>query len=67
MPDARRAIDAAAAALRSARAVGDTEGGSLRLACAQSLTVAVLAPVIRRWHRRHPEVTITLREARWLV
>jgi DNA-binding transcriptional LysR family regulator len=33
------------------------------LACAQSLTVAVLAPVIRLWHRRHPDVSITLREA----
>jgi len=35
----------------------------LRLACAQSLTVSVLAPVIRQWHRRYPEVAITLREA----
>jgi DNA-binding transcriptional LysR family regulator len=61
--DARRAIDAAASAMRSARAVGEAAGGSLRLACAQSLTVAVLAPVIRMWHRRHPDVAITLREA----
>ena len=61
--DARRAIDAAASAMRSARAVGEAAGGSLRLACAQSLTVAVLAPVIRMWHRRHPHVAITLREA----
>lgn len=61
--DARRAIDAAALAMRSARAVGEAAGGSLRLACAQSLTVAVLAPVIRMWHRRHPDVVITLREA----
>jgi DNA-binding transcriptional LysR family regulator len=60
---ARRAIDAAASAMRSARAVGEAPGGSLRLACAQSLTVAVLAPVIRMWHRLHPDVAITLREA----
>jgi DNA-binding transcriptional LysR family regulator len=33
------------------------------LTCAQSLTVPVLAPVIREWRRRHPEVTITLRES----
>jgi DNA-binding transcriptional LysR family regulator len=32
------------------------------LGCAQSL-VSVLAPVIREWHRRHPEVAITLRES----
>ena len=61
--DARRAIDAAASAVRSARAVGEAAGGSLRLACAQSLTVSVLAPVIRMWHRRHPDVAITLRES----
>ncbi|MGN9784608.1 LysR family transcriptional regulator [Nonomuraea sp. ZG12] len=60
--DARRAIEAAASAVRSARAAGEASGGSLRLACAQSL-VSVLAPVIREWHRRHPEVAITLRES----
>lgn len=60
--DARRAIEAAASAVRSARAVGEAAGGSLRLACAQSL-VSVLAPVIREWHHRHPEVAITLRES----
>lgn len=32
------------------------------MGCAQSL-VSVLAPVIREWHRRHPEVAITLRES----
>ena len=60
--DARRAVDAAAAAVRAARAVGEGAGGSLRLACAQSL-VSVLAPVLHDWHRRHPEVAITLRES----
>ncbi|MEV6791660.1 LysR family transcriptional regulator [Streptomyces sp. NPDC051320] len=60
--DARRAIDAAASAVRSARAAGEATGGSLRLACAQSL-ISVLAPVIREWRHRHPEVTITLRES----
>jgi DNA-binding transcriptional LysR family regulator len=60
--DARRAIEAAASAVRSARAVGEATGGSLRLACAQSL-VSVLAPVMREWHQRHPEVAITLRES----
>jgi DNA-binding transcriptional LysR family regulator len=61
--DARQAVDAAASAVRSARAVSEAAGGSLRLACAQSLTVPMLAPVIRLWHRRHPDVAITLREA----
>ena len=61
--DARRAVDAAASAVRLARAAGDATGGSLRLACAQSLTVSVLAPVIREWHRRRPKVSISLRES----
>jgi DNA-binding transcriptional LysR family regulator len=61
--DARRAIEAAASAVRSARAAGQAAGGVLRLVCAQSLTVALLAPVVRRWHRRRPDVAITLRES----
>ncbi|WP_194163822.1 LysR family transcriptional regulator [Mycolicibacterium sp. P1-5] len=61
--DARRAIDAAASAMRSARAVGEFAGGTLRVGCAQSLMVGMLAPVIRLWHRRHRDVTITVREA----
>ncbi|MFI5930477.1 LysR family transcriptional regulator [Micromonospora sp. NPDC051543] len=61
--DARRAIDAAASAVRSSRARGEAKGGSLRLVCAQSLTVPLLAPVIRAWHRHHPQVAIDLREA----
>ncbi|MEU8658933.1 LysR family transcriptional regulator [Actinoplanes philippinensis] len=63
LAEARRAIDAAASAVRSARATGEAEGGSLRLACAQSLTVPLLAPVIRAWHRHHPRVAISIREA----
>ena len=60
--DARRAIEAAAAAVRAARAAGEAAGGTLRLACAQSL-VSVLAPVILEWHQRHREVAISLRES----
>jgi DNA-binding transcriptional LysR family regulator len=48
---------------RRARRAGEAAGGSLRLACAQSLTVPLLAPVIRKWHRRHPDVAISLRES----
>ncbi|MGB3373994.1 MAG: LysR family transcriptional regulator substrate-binding protein, partial [Microbacterium sp.] len=61
--EARRAIESAAASVRSARAVGDATGGVLRLACVQSLSVAMLAPVIRDWRGEHPEVTISLRES----
>lgn len=61
--DARRAVTAAADAVRSARAAGEAAGGTLRLACAQSLCVPLVAPVIRGWHRSHPEVMVTLRES----
>ena len=61
--DARRAVAAASAAVRAARAAGEAAGGTLRLACAQSLCVPLVAPVIRGWHRTRPEVTITLRES----
>jgi DNA-binding transcriptional LysR family regulator len=61
--DARRAIEAADAAVRSARAAGQAAGGVLRVVCAQSLTVPLLAAVVRQWHRRRPEVAITLRES----
>ncbi|WP_290063172.1 LysR family transcriptional regulator substrate-binding protein, partial [Amycolatopsis solani] len=36
--------------------------GSLRVACAESMTAGLLAPVLRAWHRHRPEVLITLTE-----
>lgn len=60
--DARRAIESAASAMRSARATGKAGGGSLRVAIAQSL-ITVLAPVLGKWHREHREVVITVRES----
>jgi DNA-binding transcriptional LysR family regulator len=63
LPHARRALEAAASAVRSARAVGDGTGGSLRVACAQSLTVPLVAPVLRDWHRRRPHIVVSLRES----
>ena len=60
---ARRATEASAAAVSAARAVGDGTSGALRLACAQSLTVPLVAPVIRDWHRKRPDVRISLRES----
>lgn len=39
-----------------------SRGGLLRIACAQSLTVPLLAPVLRDWRRHHPNVAITLHE-----
>jgi DNA-binding transcriptional LysR family regulator len=63
LPHARRTLEAAATAVHSARAVGDGTGGSLRVACAQSLTVPLVAPVLRDWHRRRSHIVISLRES----
>lgn len=61
--DARRAVDAAASSVRSAREAGNSPGGIVRLGSVESLTVALLAPVVGRWHVQFPEVAITLRES----
>lgn len=60
--EARRAIEAAASALRSARAVGAGSGGALRLVTAQSL-ISMLAPVLGAWHQERPEVSLSVRES----
>ncbi|SEP52265.1 LysR family transcriptional regulator [Amycolatopsis saalfeldensis] len=61
--EARRAVDAASDAIRLARAVGQGVGGTVRVECAQSLTVGLLAPVLADWHRDRPDITISFRES----
>ncbi|MHA3701037.1 LysR family transcriptional regulator [Jatrophihabitans sp. YIM 134969] len=63
LPPARHALESAAAAVRSARSVGEGATGRLRVACAQSLTVPLIAPVVRQWHRRRAGVDVVLRES----
>ncbi|QYN36517.1 LysR family transcriptional regulator [Pseudonocardia sp. DSM 110487] len=63
LPEARRAVAAAGDAIRLARAVGQGVGGIVRVVCAQSLTVALLAPVLARWNLDRPDVVISLRES----
>jgi DNA-binding transcriptional LysR family regulator len=63
LPEARRALAAADDAIRLARAVGQSVGGTIRVVCAQSLTVALLAPVLARWDLDRPDVTISLSES----
>ncbi|QIG41689.1 LysR family transcriptional regulator [Nocardioides anomalus] len=59
---ARTAVEAASSSVRAARAVDEGTAGTVRLAVAQSLTVALAAPTIRDWHRRRPDVSVALRE-----
>lgn len=63
LPEARRAVAAADDAMGLARAVGRGVEGTVRVVVAQSLTVALLAPVLARWNLARPGVTISLRES----
>ncbi|OZM77034.1 LysR family transcriptional regulator [Pseudonocardia sp. MH-G8] len=63
LPEARRALAAAADAIRLARAVGQGVEGVVRVVCAQSLTVALLAPVLARWNVERPDVVVSLLES----
>lgn len=62
VPHARSAVDAERAFAARARRVAELETGELRICCAQSVTTGLLPPVLRRWSRRRPDVTITLQE-----
>ncbi|EME63362.1 LysR family transcriptional regulator [Amycolatopsis decaplanina] len=60
--DARAALDAADRVVTVGRAVASGSEGMLRVACAESMTVGLLAPVLREWRRRRPGVRIALSE-----
>ncbi|WP_037305242.1 LysR family transcriptional regulator [Amycolatopsis orientalis] len=60
--DARAALAAADRVVATGRAVADGSDGLLRVACAESMTVALLAPVLRVWRRRRPALGIALTE-----
>lgn len=62
LPQARAALAAAESARRAARAVVDVDGGEVHLACAQSVTIGVLPPLLARWRRDHPLVAVRLEE-----
>lgn len=62
LPEAQLALVAAARARRIARAVTGLDAGSVRLACAPSLTIGLLPTVLRRWQRLHPQIEIELEE-----
>jgi DNA-binding transcriptional LysR family regulator len=61
--DARAALAATDRVVAAGRAVAAGSAGQLRIGCAESLTASLLAPVLRQWRRRHPDVRIALAEA----
>ena len=60
--EARIALAAARAMVTSARGAAAGTSGRIRIACAETMTGWLLAPVLRSWHRRFPEVELDLNE-----
>ncbi|MET7979156.1 LysR family transcriptional regulator [Streptomyces mirabilis] len=60
--EARAALRAAGRAVQAGRDVGAGRAGRLRLACAETMTVWLLLPVLRRWRTRRPDVQLDLME-----
>ncbi|MTE13587.1 LysR family transcriptional regulator [Nocardia aurantiaca] len=61
--DARTALAAAQRVVTTGRATARGAGGHLSVACAESMTAGLLAPVLRTWLRRNPLVGLGLTEA----
>ncbi|MFD8990559.1 LysR family transcriptional regulator [Streptomyces goshikiensis] len=62
LPHARAALADAERAGTAARRAAGLAGGEIQLATVYSITLGVLPPVLRMWHRRHPEVRVRLLE-----
>jgi DNA-binding transcriptional LysR family regulator len=60
--EAKMAIGAAAHAIRMGRRAGRGVAGRLRISCAETMSAWLLAPVIRQWRSRRPDVRIDLWE-----
>jgi DNA-binding transcriptional LysR family regulator len=60
--EARIALAAASKVVTSARGAAAGTSGRIRIACAETMTGWLLAPVLRSWHRRFPEVELDLNE-----
>jgi DNA-binding transcriptional LysR family regulator len=60
--EARIALRAADRAVQIGRHVGAGGAGRVRIGCAETMTVWLLAPVLRHWHSRWPDVHFDLNE-----
>jgi DNA-binding transcriptional LysR family regulator len=60
--EARSALAAADRAVMAGRRVAAGVGGRIRIACAETMTVWALGPVLRSWRRRFPDVELDLKE-----
>ncbi|WP_223243091.1 LysR family transcriptional regulator [Streptomyces sp. CBMA123] len=62
LPHARAALAEATRLGTVARRTAGLEEGELEVAATYSISLGILPPVLRIWHRRHPGVRIRLRE-----
>ncbi|WP_436532661.1 LysR family transcriptional regulator [Actinoplanes sp. HUAS TT8] len=60
--EARNALHHAGRAVTVGRRVGEGRAGRLRIASAETMTTWLLAPILRQWRARHPEVAFELSE-----
>src|SRR5215475_14578774 len=58
--EARVALAAADKVVKAARGAAAGSGGRIRIACAETMTGWLLVPVMRDWHRRFPQVELSL-------
>lgn len=59
---ARIALESADRAVEVGRRVAAGTAGTLRIACAETMTAWLLVPVLRRWRTRRPDVHLDLAE-----
>jgi DNA-binding transcriptional LysR family regulator len=64
LPHAMAAVRAAEEARHEARAVGELEGGQLRIGTLHSIAIGVIPAAIRAWRLAHPQVSFELHEYR---
>ncbi|MEU4116795.1 LysR family transcriptional regulator [Kitasatospora sp. NPDC028055] len=62
LPHARAALAEVERLQAVARRASGLEEGELEVAAVYSISLGILPPVLRAWHRRHPGVRIRLRE-----
>jgi DNA-binding transcriptional LysR family regulator len=60
--EAQVALAAADRAVMAGKRAAAGVGGRIRIACAETMTVWVLVPVLRAWRRRFPDVELDLKE-----
>jgi DNA-binding transcriptional LysR family regulator len=60
--EGRIALAAADRAVMAGKRAAAGAGGRIRIACAETMTAWVLAPVLRSWRRRFPDVELDLKE-----